>query len=207
MDESVWAAEQMKEPGPGGELREEACPAWVLDGCRRGDPEAFAALVEACWARVYSLALSLLRDEAAAMDVAQRTFVKVITGIGRFRGQARFETWLYRITLNAARDEGRSRRRFVSLGDSVAARHSDPSPGPERDAIHQDLLARVPEAVASLKPVLRVPIVLRHTQGLSYSEIAEVLGCSKGTVASRLSRAYRALARCLKSARAVRSLS
>jgi RNA polymerase sigma-70 factor, ECF subfamily len=211
MGETVWQTEQMRDSdfGSGAEgsgAEGDGAPAVLVEACRRGDPEAFAVLAELYWSRVHSLAFALLRNEASAMDVAQRTFIKVMTGIGRFRGQARFETWLYRITLNAVRDEGRSRRRFVPLGEPDASGRRDPSPGPEREAIQKDLLARVPDAVASLKPVLRVPILLRHAQGLSYAAIAEVLGCSKGTVASRLSRGYRALARRLERVQVMGSL-
>jgi len=168
----------------------------ILEGCRRGDPVAQRQVFERYRDRVFSIARHFLRgDEAAAKDVTQEVFVKVFRAAPSFRADARLSTWLYRIAANACIDELRRRRRVVLFGDIPPAIHgavatSDPA-GPG------DLGSEVSTAVEQLSPKLRMVVLLRHFDDLSYEEIARVLGCSAGTVASRLNRAHAVLARAL----------
>jgi RNA polymerase sigma-70 factor (ECF subfamily) len=133
-------------------------------------------------------------DEMAAADVTQQVFLKLMTRIKQFRGDSEFATWLYRLVINTCHDERRKRRRFVSLADTFS---QTPSAGesPRARYARKELSGRVQAAIAELKPKLRWPILLKYVDGMSYEEIAEVLGCSKGTVASRLNRAHKALGR------------
>jgi RNA polymerase sigma-70 factor, ECF subfamily len=161
--------------------------------CQRGDREALRVLFEAYKDRVYSIAIySLAGDEMAAGDVTQQVFLKLMTRINQFRGDSDFATWLYRLVINTCHDEYRKRRRFVSLADSVL---KIPARGdsPRARYARKELSGRVQSAIAELKPKLRWPILLKYVEGMSYEEIAGVLGCSKGTVASRLNRAHKAL--------------
>ena len=170
--------------------------ASLLAGCRAGDPEAFRRLVERHQDRVYTLALHLSRNESAAAEIVQSAFVKVFRSIHRFRGDARFETWLHRIVVNAWHDEWRRTRRFVALDETTdlppESRH-----GPEDDSAARQERHLVWTAVARLPPRLRLPLVLRYLEDLSYEEIGRVLRCRPGTVASRLHRAHARLARAL----------
>jgi RNA polymerase sigma-70 factor (ECF subfamily) len=170
----------------------------AIEACRRGDPVAFGCLFEAHRDKVYSIALRFAGDPAAALDIAQDVFVKLLTRIQEYHGGARFETWLYRVTVNACLDHQKRRRRLLPfLEDAIDAVL------PSRETTLAGLLREeaqdyVREAVAKLSPEHRVVIVLRYTQELSYEEIAEVLACSRGTVASRLNRAHKILERRLK---------
>jgi RNA polymerase sigma-70 factor, ECF subfamily len=165
----------------------------TLAACQRGDRDALRELFEEYKDRVYSIAIySMSGDEMAAADVTQQVFLKLMTRINQFRGDSQFATWLYRLVVNTCHDEQRNRRRFVSLADSF--RHARaPGESPRARYARKELSGTVQAAVAQLKPKLRWPILLKYVEGLSYEEIANVLGCSKGTVASRLNRAHKAL--------------
>ena len=169
--------------------------ARVIRACQEGDREAFRLLFEAYKDRVFSIACYSLGDEAAADDVTQQIFVKLFTRIGQFRGDSEFTTWLYRLVINSCLDERRRQRRFLPVEEfapmSKAIHRKSPETGYER----REIAGSVREAISGLKPKMRLPILLKYIEGLSYEEIAAVLGCSKGTVASRLNRAHKALAK------------
>jgi RNA polymerase sigma-70 factor, ECF subfamily len=164
----------------------------LVAGCQQGDPEAFRALFELHRDRVYSIALRFCGNEAAAMDIAQDTFVKLFASIGNFRGEAALETWIYRLVVNSCFDYRRRTRRLAPLADAVLAtlRASADALG---ELLRREVSTSVRAAVERLSPRLRMVIVLRYTEGLSYEEIAKALNCSPGTVASRLNRAHKAL--------------
>ena len=91
----------------------------VIDACRRGDADAFRALFEAYKDRVYSIALRYSGNPAAAMDIAQDTFVKLLSRIGEYRSEASFESWLYRLVVNACIDDQRRGRRMAPFLDGL----------------------------------------------------------------------------------------
>jgi RNA polymerase sigma-70 factor (ECF subfamily) len=174
---------------------QDSIDADVIRACQEGDREAFRLLFEAYRDRVFSIARYSLGDEAAADDVTQQIFVKLFTRIGQFRGESEFTTWLYRLVINSCLDERRKQRRFLPVEEfgpvSKAIHRKSPESGYER----REIAGSVREAIGGLKPKMRLPVLLKYIEGLSYEEIAEVLGCSKGTVASRLNRAHKALAK------------
>jgi RNA polymerase sigma-70 factor, ECF subfamily len=164
--------------------------AELVQACGRGDRAAFGRLFEASKDQVYSLALRLTGNASEAADVTQEVFLKLLTRLPQFRSEALFSTWLHRIVVNTFLDRRRTVRRLVPLTDAL-----EPSdPGTEREARRAETAGLVARAVAGLDPALRLPVVLRFVSGLSYEEIAAVLELPMGTVASRLSRALRALA-------------
>jgi len=167
----------------------------TITACQRGDREALRRLFETYKDRVYSIAIySLAGDEMAAADVTQQVFLKLLTRINQFRGDSDFATWLYRLIINTCHDEYRKRRRFVPLADpffKIPSRADSPRVRYAR----KELSGRVQSAIAELRPKLRWPILLKYVEGMSYEEIAGTLGCSKGTVASRLNRAHKALSK------------
>ena len=170
----------------------------VLEACRRGDRDAFQSLFETYSDRVYSFALRFLGDEAHAADLTQDIFIKLYDRIRNFRGDSKFETWLYRVVSNACIDDQRKRRRYLPwLRDDhpsqVTGRHV-----PEDRAARNQAAGAIHAAIAGLSPTLRAPILLRYMEGLSYEEISEVLELSPGTVASRLNRGHRVLAQKLE---------
>jgi RNA polymerase sigma-70 factor (ECF subfamily) len=138
---------------------------------------------------VYSTARHILGSDAAAKDAAQQVFLTVWRHLGRFQSESDFAPWLYRVVVNTCLSE---RRRLVRFSDH------EPEEGVAGGGQEHAVLAReVEAALGHFSQKLRIPLVLRHVEGLSYEEIAEVLGCSLGTVASRLSRGQQALAKVL----------
>lgn len=166
--------------------------------CQRGDRDAFRALFETYKDKVYSVALRFAGEEAAAMDIAQDTFVKLFSCIGDFRGDSGFETWVYRIVVNRCLDQKRRTKRMLPLADELMATLRVAGDVLSQ-MLREEIGSRVRQAVEKLPAEQRIAIVLRYTEGLAYEQIAEVLGCSQGTVASRLNRAHKALERTLAS--------
>jgi RNA polymerase sigma-70 factor, ECF subfamily len=167
----------------------------VIEACREGDREAFRLLFETYKDKVFSIAVySFGGDEAAASDVSQQIFLKLMTAIGQFRGDSAFTTWLYRLVVNACIDEQRKRRRFLPFGDSVPMSKIEDRRPQEKRFARLEVSESVQAAIKELTPKLRMPILLKYVEGLSYEEIAAVMGCSKGTVASRLNRGHLKLA-------------
>lgn len=193
-------------PSPAGMEETGAPPRPTIDGreidaelvaaCRRGDPKAFEALFHATKDYVYGVALHMVRDESLAADVTQEVFLKLLRRIGQFDGRSAFRSWLYRIAVNAALDTVRRRRSPEELEEAAAhLLASRPVVTPEERLAGVDRARAVRAAVARLPAKLRLPLVLRFVAELSYGEIAGALGLRPGTVASRLSRAQRRLAR------------
>jgi RNA polymerase sigma-70 factor (ECF subfamily) len=168
----------------------------VIEACRQGDRDAFQLLFETYKDRVFSIAVySAGGDHAVADDVTQQIFLKLFTAIRQFRGDSEFTTWLYRLVVNACVDERRRRKRWLPWGDGVATTQSTDGRAQEKQFDRLEISETVREAIAELKPKFRLPILLKYIEGLSYDEIATVMGCSKGTVASRLNRGHSQLAK------------
>jgi RNA polymerase sigma-70 factor (ECF subfamily) len=168
----------------------------VIEACQQGDRAAFQLLFETYKDRVFSIAVySSGGDRAVADDVTQQIFLKLFTAIRQFRGESEFTTWLYRLVVNACLDERRRRRRLLPWGDTVAMRNPSEKKPQERQYARLEVAEAVRAAIGELKPKFRLPILLKYIEGLSYEEIATVMGCSKGTVASRLNRGHSQLAK------------
>jgi RNA polymerase sigma-70 factor, ECF subfamily len=169
----------------------------VIEACQQGDREAFRLLFETYQEKVYSISLYYFKgDESSARDVTQAVFLKLMTKIEQFRRDAEFTTWLYRLVVNACMDEQRKRRRFLPFGDGfeMGRRHVEKEAQEKRYA-RVEMADSVKSAISALRPKLRLPILLKYVEGLSYEEMAEVLNCSKGTIASRMNRGHKILAR------------
>jgi len=167
----------------------------VIEACRRGDQEAFRLLFEAHKDRVYSIALRYSGDRTAAMDIAQDTFLKLLSSIQNFYGTASFDSWLYRIVVNSCLDHKRRGRRLIPFLDSLRDAVAAPAESVLHRLVRAEQAETIQEIVARLAPEQRIVVVLRYTEGLSYDEIAEIMRCSAGTVASRLNRAHKTLER------------
>ena len=163
----------------------------VIEACQRGDYDAFRLLFETHKDRIYSIALRYSGDEAEAMDIAQETFLKLLSSIQDFRGDSSFESWLYRIVVNRCLDHQRRGRKLMPFLDDLLDAAENALSKLLRAEVENDVQA----IVGKLPPEQRIVVVLRYTEGLSYEEIAAILNCSKGTVASRLNRAHSVLER------------
>jgi RNA polymerase sigma-70 factor (ECF subfamily) len=164
-----------------------------------GRPEAFSELVKRYQDRIFNTIFRMLGDYEEATDLTQQTFLKAYMSLDRFGGRSSFYTWLYRIGVNATLDERKKRSRRPGFTDHVVAvtadrdgrrtSNSTRTNDPAEKALVQERRRRVTNAIAALDDLHRSVIVLRDIEGMDYDEIAEVLGCPRGTVKSRLHRA------------------
>jgi RNA polymerase sigma-70 factor (ECF subfamily) len=160
---------------------------------------AMGVLYERFRDRVYNVALRIVGNSDEAADVLQDVFVLLFRKIHRFRARAVFASWVYRITVNVALDHLRRRRRSPTpttasvVLDGPQESETNSLTVPERSAASHDLEHHVRVALGALSYRLRIVIVLRYLEGLSYADIAEILDCSIGTVKSRLNRAHAAM--------------
>jgi RNA polymerase sigma-70 factor (ECF subfamily) len=168
----------------------------LLTACRSGDSEVLQLLFEKHQRRVYSIALNFFGgDSEAAKDATQQVFLKLFVKLEQFRNDAEFTTWLYRIVVNTCIDEQRKQKRFFPLAELIGMKEPRVKKTQEEKFERRELSDEVQKAVADLKPKLRLPLLLKYVEGLSYDEIANVLEISSGTVASRLNRGHKALAK------------
>ena len=169
----------------------------LIRACRAGDETAFEALIRMHESKVYSLCRRMCRDEDNALEAAQDTFLAVWRGIGSFREDAAFSTWLYRLATNACLDLLRREKKHgggVSLDDEeVHLDLPDSAPQPEEALERAETQRMVREALHALPDGYREVLLLRETEQLSYQEIAEATGLELGTVKSRINRARLAL--------------
>lgn len=177
-------------------MAEQLIDGRVIEACQQGDRDAFQVLFETYKDKVFSIAVySSGGDRSVADDVTQQIFLKLFTAIRQFRGDSEFTTWLYRLVVNACLDERRRRRRLLPWGETVAMRNPGEKKPQEKQYARLEVAEAVQAAIGELKPKFRLPILLKYIEGLSYEEIASVMGCSKGTVASRLNRGHSQLAK------------
>lgn len=168
----------------------------IIEACQQGDRAAFQLLFETYKDKVFSIAVySSGGDRSIADDVTQQIFLKLFTAIQQFRGESEFTTWLYRLVVNACMDERRRHRRLLPWGDTATMKTPSEKKPQEKQYARLEVSEAVQAAIAELKPKFRLPILLKYIEGLSYEEIASVMGCSKGTVASRLNRGHSQLAK------------
>ena len=157
-----------------------------------GDADSFNELVLRWERPIYALAYRTIGREEDARDVCQETFLRAFRALPGFRGQAKFSSWLYRIALNLCRDWIRRERRApivqppedVDVMELAAA--SEPSESIEDLVARKDLSRAVERAMALLPDEQRTAIVLKEYHGLTFQEIAELLGCPLSTVKTRL---------------------
>ena len=156
------------------DLSDRQIGAEIVAACRSGDRDAFRALYDFYKTRVYSIALYFLHgDQSAASDVTQQVFLKLMTSIGDFRGDAEFSTWLYRLVANACMDAGRRRK-----ADAVSSERSrlEMFAGPasqEEDYARAQMANSVRAAVSALPPKFRIAVLLRYFDDLSYEQMAK----------------------------------
>lgn len=170
----------------------------LVERCQDGDADAFRRIFELYKDRVYSIALRYSGNASVAQDIAQETFLGLLSTIGSFRGDARFDSWLYRLVVNRCFDHRRRTRRLLPLVGEALGILRTPGGNALDHMLRTELSGHVRSVVENLPDEQRMIVVLRYTQGLSYEEIAEVLGCAPGTVGSRLNRVHKVLERRLR---------
>lgn len=178
----------------------------LIERAKHGDSQAFRELVERHQRRALTLALALVRDEQDAREVVQEAFLRVHRGIDGFQGSSSFFTWLYRIVTNLSIDLMRRPARRETEVDAYLE-HVDEQDIPflsridgadPFDAVRrQEIAKRIERGLAELPPYHRGVIVMREVHGMTYEEMAEAMGVSKGTIMSRLFHARQKLQRAL----------
>jgi RNA polymerase sigma-70 factor (ECF subfamily) len=163
-----------------------------------GERQAFDRLVLKYQDRVFRICLRFLGDKDEADDAAQETFVRAYRGLAKFRGEAQFSTWLYRVTVNTCKNKlgslaWRLKRKILRYSvpeqEGGAAEQADRGRDPQ-DQLEQDETKRIlARAIAELPADQKLVVTLRDIEGLSYQQVAAVSGDNLGTVKSKLSRA------------------
>src|SRR5262245_10224139 len=177
--------------------------------CQAGDTEAFDELVTRYRTRVFGMIYNMVHSEQDAWDLAQDSFLKAWKSIKRFRGRSSFYTWIYRIVTNVTIDWLRKKQvkgSGAEFDDSIQLKQIDPASrtvpkaaaSPHQRMERGEIRARIDEAIAQLSPEHRAVILMKETEDMQYHEIAEALGCSIGTVMSRLFYARKKLQTLLK---------
>lgn len=179
----------------------------AIESARRGDREAFRALVERHGRSVFQLAYRMTGNTIDAEDIAQETFLKAWRQIRRFDGRASFGTWVHRICANCSLDHLRHRNRRNERQASADPGAPDPldqiaaqSPSPERLATSAQVARMLGPAVARLSEMERVAFIMRHYEGVSIDEIARTLGVQTGAAKHAVFRAVQKLRRALEPA-------
>lgn len=177
----------------------------LIERARNGETQAFRALVERHQRRAFGLAVALVRDDEDAREIVQEAFVRVYRGLEQFHGGSSFFTWLYRIVHNLSIDLIRkpSRREvdmdsIQDLEEAASEPLFDLPEGDPLERVHRsELSERIGSALDELPAYHRGVIVMRELYGMSYEEMAESMGVSKGTIMSRLFHARRKLQKSL----------
>ena len=178
----------------------------LVDRFKKGDQSAFDEMVRRYWDRIFAMVHQLLRNQQDAEEVTQDAFIRAHRGLGNFRGDSAFSTWLYQIATNLARNRywywwRRKRDQSVSFDAPVGDENSLPLSEmiaadvetPEDATVTQELVDRIAVGMEKLGAKHREILILRNVKNLSYEEIAVILGLSVGTVKSRIARAREAL--------------
>lgn len=165
----------------------------LIARARSGDSAAFGELVEQYRDSVYRLAYRMCGNAHDADEAAQEAFVAAWRGLPNFRGDAKFSTWLYRLTTNASIDLMRRENRHRAVAEDEMPEIEDRADSPQQQVERTEQQEAVQQALASLSEDYREILLLRYMQELDYTEIAEVLRLPAGTVKSRLNRAKAAL--------------
>ena len=162
----------------------------LVEKCQAGDADAFQELVSRYHQKVYMVILGLMRNREDALEVAQETFLRAYRKIKSFQGGSSFYTWIYRIAVNNAIDAQRKQKRnpldFHESMDGLFEASNEVAKDPFSDVHDRELRENMVKAINELTPEHKAVIVLRTVEGMSYKDIGETLGCSEGTVMSRL---------------------
>jgi RNA polymerase sigma-70 factor, ECF subfamily len=178
----------------------------LVQQAQAGSQEAFCELVERHHVRAVNIALGMLGNVDEAKDVSQEAFVKAYRALHRFRREAKFRTWLYRIVMNECHNMLRKRQRAqrwfwsptVAETESMeAVQWIELLPSTDRSSLDEtsrsDEARVLQRAMTRLSPQQRTAVTLRYLQEMSVQEVAEIMGCATGTVQSQLARALRHL--------------
>ncbi len=191
----------MAAPAPTGAARERTDEE-LIARTLAGEQDAYRSLVERYSDFAYTVALRIVGSEADAEDVAQEAFVRAHKALARFRGDSKFSSWLYRITVNRALTHLKRRRRRPQTVEMTSSprveaevRSHHAGDDPVRVVLDEEVALRVRRAVRTLPPQYRAVVTLFYLEEKSYKEVAEILGVPMGTLKTHLHRARAMLKR------------
>lgn len=202
--------QEASEAGGDGSQEAEVDDADLVRQSQAGDYAAFDALVTKHRGKVYAMIMNMVKNDADAWDLAQDSFIKAWKALPKFENRSKFSTWLFRISHNVVydwmrkkkiRSEGELNDELLDANriDMTAATAPKLSQRPDEAMASNEMRHEIEDALNKLSPEHKETIVLREVQGMDYKEIAEVMGCSLGTVMSRLFYARKKLQTLLKS--------
>jgi len=167
----------------------------LIKKAQNGDREAFCTLMEAHESKIYALSFKYMQNTHDASDAAQDAMLKIFLNIGKFRSDAAFSTWVYRIVANTCVDLLRRKKTLVPLENYES---KSPYANPDEDLISAEFMTGLKQAVADLPSDFKSVLVLKDLEHQKYEDIARILQISEGTVKSRLSRAREKLRRMME---------
>jgi len=174
----------------------------LVERAKSGEVEAFEQLILNCQKKVFNIAYRMIGNYDDANELAQEVFLRAFRSMKKFKGDALFSTWIYKVTVNVCLDEIRKRKKkiVVSLDQEIEIKDGevkrqipDNAPTPDIELETKELKNAVNESIQQLPDDYKSIIVLRDIQGFSYFEISKIVNCPEGTVKSRISRARKAL--------------
>ena len=173
-----------------GSRQEELEERRLVAAARGGDRAAFRCLYEQSKERVYNIAFYWFGDHLLAEDILQTVFLKAYRGLGSFRLESSFSTWVFRIAINECQNQKRRHSpEYVPIEEILGgAKEPGAEPISDREHLARERQSIIGQALMELSPKLRAVVVLKYMEDLSYEQIADILGCAPGTVASRLNR-------------------
>lgn len=181
--------------------QEEQVDLHLIKEVQGGNKHAFDALVLKYQYKVFKLVARYISDPSEVLDVTQEAFIKAYKSLDNFRGDSSFYTWLYRIAVNTAKNHLMARGRRVPESDHeiseieqfLSKKDVNDYSTPERSLIYDEMEHMLFDIIDELPTELRMAIILREMEGLTYEEISEIMACPVGTVRSRIFRAREAI--------------
>lgn len=163
----------------------------LVEKIKEGDRESFRVIMERYQPKVMAVAFGIVHNQDDAKDIAQEAFLKIYRSIDKFRGDSKFYTWVYRITVNIAIDFMRKKTKKEKVQYNDALKADIPMPeskesSPRQRMVVNEMYQKLQEIINKLSYDQQTAFVLREMEDLSYQEIADIMKCSVGTVMSRL---------------------
>lgn len=173
----------------------------LIARAKTGDETSFELLIDGCKTKAYNIAWRYMRNEQDALDALQESFIKIFRHLENFKGESRFDTWVYRIVVNTCNDMLKKNRNLQVVNypyqqeeeQELITKMADPQPTPWEALERKEKSKFLLDCLETLHPEQKEIILLRDVQGFSYQELTNILDCSMGTVKSRINRARKRL--------------
>jgi RNA polymerase sigma-70 factor (ECF subfamily) len=166
----------------------------ILARCKKGDHEAWNQMINSYSKSVYNIALNFFAERDIAQDVTQEIFIKIYHNLDKFREDRNFSSWVFTLSRNYCIDYWRKNKKYFLHTQELDENIGSAKPTPEENSINESEVEKLRKKITQLEPELRLILILRDIQDLSYQEIAKNFSIPEGTVKSRINRARLKLA-------------